>query len=52
MSGCHFDRPIADLVERAGFQIVKLDNSYLPGPKTPAYMYEGVAEPDGKPVIG
>jgi SAM-dependent methyltransferase len=45
--GCHFDRPIADLLTAAGFQILTLENSYLPGPKTPSYLYLGVAEPGG-----
>jgi SAM-dependent methyltransferase len=43
--GCHFDRPIAELVCSAGFRVVELENSYLPGPKTPSYLYRGVAEP-------
>jgi ubiquinone/menaquinone biosynthesis C-methylase UbiE len=42
--GCHFDRPIGRLITDAGFRIVTLENSYLPGPKTPSYLYEGVAE--------
>jgi ubiquinone/menaquinone biosynthesis C-methylase UbiE len=45
--GCHFDRPIANLITTAGFQILTLENSYLPGPKTPSYLYLGVAEPGG-----
>ena len=42
--GCHFDRPIAQLITAAGFRIVTVENSYLPGPKTPSYLYEGVAK--------
>jgi SAM-dependent methyltransferase len=42
--GCHFDRPIADLIAGAGFRIVTLENYYLAGPKTPSYLYQGVAE--------
>jgi SAM-dependent methyltransferase len=42
--GCHFDRPIAQLIAAAGFRIVTLENYYLAGPKTPSYLYEGVAE--------
>jgi ubiquinone/menaquinone biosynthesis C-methylase UbiE len=45
VGGCHFDRPIAELVTSAGFRIVELENTYLPGPKTPGYLYRGVAEP-------
>jgi SAM-dependent methyltransferase len=43
--GCHFDRPIAELVTRAGFRIVELRNSQIPGMKTAGYLYELVAEP-------
>jgi ubiquinone/menaquinone biosynthesis C-methylase UbiE len=42
--GCHFDRPIAALLGEAGFRVSALDNFYLAGPKTPSYMYLGVAE--------
>jgi ubiquinone/menaquinone biosynthesis C-methylase UbiE len=42
--GCHFDRPIEQLITAAGFRILTLENYYLAGPKTPSYLYEGVAE--------
>ena len=42
--GCHFDRPIAQLITDADFRVVRLENSYLRGPKTPSYLYQGVAE--------
>jgi SAM-dependent methyltransferase len=42
--GCHFDRPIAQLIAGGGFRIVTLENYYLAGAKTPSYLYEGVAE--------
>jgi ubiquinone/menaquinone biosynthesis C-methylase UbiE len=45
VGGCHFDRPIAELIQAAGFELVELANFYLPGPKTPSYMYQGVARP-------
>ncbi|MFL6240234.1 MAG: class I SAM-dependent methyltransferase [Actinomycetes bacterium] len=42
--GCHLDRPIADLIRRAGFTITELDNFYEKGaPKFLAYDYLGVA---------
>jgi SAM-dependent methyltransferase len=44
--GCHFDRPMADLVTQAGFRILERRNTQLPGPKTPGYLYEVVAEAD------
>jgi ubiquinone/menaquinone biosynthesis C-methylase UbiE len=42
--GCHLDRPIALLVEAAGFSVEELDQHYLPGP--------GVARPLGFVYIG
>jgi ubiquinone/menaquinone biosynthesis C-methylase UbiE len=42
--GCRFDRPVAQLITNAGFSIMTLENFYLPGPKTPSYLYQGVAE--------
>ena len=43
--GCHLDRPIADLVERAGFRMEHLQTGYMPGPRAMTFMYEGVAAP-------
>ena len=41
--GCHLNRPIDQLVEKAGFDLTRLDNFYARGPKSTGYMYEGVA---------
>jgi ubiquinone/menaquinone biosynthesis C-methylase UbiE len=42
--GCHLTRPIAQLIEKAGFTIEKLDNYYMDGePKSFGYIYEGRA---------
>jgi hypothetical protein len=42
--GCHLNRPIASLVEQAGFRIERLENSYLKGtPRFGGYLYRGVA---------
>jgi SAM-dependent methyltransferase len=41
--GCHFDRPIDDLVSASGLEITKLRNTALKGPKTPGYLYVGTA---------
>ena len=41
--GCHFDRPIADLVASNGFDITSLDNYYLEGPRFAGYIYRGAA---------
>ena len=45
--GCHFDRPIERLVTDNGFVITELENLYLRGPKTPGYMYLGIARKAG-----
>ncbi|MEO5708586.1 MAG: class I SAM-dependent methyltransferase [Nocardioidaceae bacterium] len=42
--GCHLDRPIADLLERAGFRTGALERFYAPGPKPLGYLYLGWAE--------
>lgn len=43
--GCHLDRPIDQLVEAAGFRIVRMETGYLQGPKAMTFLYEGVAAP-------
>ena len=45
MGGCHFDRPVDDLLTRNGFRITRLDTGYLGWPKVATYLYEGVAVP-------
>lgn len=42
--GCHLNRPIATLVERAGFTIADLKTGYMKGPKPMTFMYEGRAQ--------
>jgi len=42
--GCHFDRPIADLVTGAGLEMTALRNTYLKGPKFPGYIFLGTAD--------
>ncbi len=41
--GCQLRRQIATLVESAGFELEKLENYYMKGPRIMTYMYEGVA---------
>lgn len=41
--GCHLDRPIAELVESAGFRMNHLHTGYMKGPKLMTFMYEGIA---------
>lgn len=41
--GCHFTRPIADLVTAAGFTITEIEEFYEPGPKAAGADSLGVA---------
>ena len=41
--GCHLNRPIATLIESAGFRCERIETGYMPGPKPMAYLYEGCA---------
>jgi len=41
--GCHLNRGIADLIEKAGFRIEHLDTGYMRGPKPMTFTYEGRA---------
>lgn len=41
--GCNLNRPVDQLVVKAGFELAHLDNFYLKGPRAIGYMYEGVA---------
>lgn len=43
--GCHLNRPIATLIEGAGFRIDRLETAYMDGPKPMTFMYEGSARP-------
>jgi ubiquinone/menaquinone biosynthesis C-methylase UbiE len=43
--GCHLNRPIASLVEEAGFRISEMETGYMPGPKPMTFIYEGSAYP-------
>lgn len=42
--GCHLNRPIASLLEQAGFRIDELENLYVPkAPRIAGYIYKGRA---------
>lgn len=41
--GCHLNRPIADLIESAGFRIEQMNTGYGEGPRPMVFMYEGMA---------
>jgi ubiquinone/menaquinone biosynthesis C-methylase UbiE len=43
--GCHLNRPIATLIESAGFELERLATGYMRGPKPMVFMYEGSARP-------
>jgi ubiquinone/menaquinone biosynthesis C-methylase UbiE len=41
--GCHLNRPIDEVIERAGLRVTTIDNYFARGPKPFGYMFEGVA---------
>ena len=43
--GCHFDRPIDQLLTTAGYDLDELRTLYATGPKTPSFIYAGIARP-------
>jgi ubiquinone/menaquinone biosynthesis C-methylase UbiE len=42
--GCHLDRPIAELIDAAGFKREAMGTRYIAGPRPMTFMYEGSAE--------
>lgn len=45
LAGCSPNRPMADLIATAGFRMVRLDASYLDGPRFISFHYVGEARP-------
>jgi SAM-dependent methyltransferase len=45
-SGCHLNRPIANMIEGAGFRLDRLETGYMPGPRLMTFFYEGSARPN------
>jgi ubiquinone/menaquinone biosynthesis C-methylase UbiE len=41
--GCHLNRRIDRLVQETGFELERLENVYMKGPKIGTYLYKGVA---------
>jgi hypothetical protein len=41
--GCHLNRPIAKMIEGAGFRVERLETGYAPGPRPITFFYEGSA---------
>ena len=44
--GCHLNRPIASMIEGAGFRLDRLETGYMPGPRLMTFFYEGSARPN------
>jgi len=44
--GCHLNRPIAAMIEGAGFRLERIETGHIPGPRPMTFMYEGRARPD------
>ena len=44
--GCHLNRPIASMIEGAGFRFDRLETGYMPGPRLMTFFYEGSARPN------
>ena len=45
--GCNLNRPIDCLIAGAGFELTRLENFSMKGPKPFAYTYEGIASKPG-----
>jgi SAM-dependent methyltransferase len=46
--GCHLNRPIDQLLGLGGFEITELDRGYTAGVRVAAYLYRGLARPNGR----
>ena len=41
--GCHLNRPIRELIEKAGFVVTEIETGYIKGPKPMTFLYCGRA---------
>ena len=41
--GCHLNRPINQLLVRAGFEVAEMKTGYIPGPRVGTFLYRGIA---------
>jgi ubiquinone/menaquinone biosynthesis C-methylase UbiE len=41
--GCRLNRPVAELLAKAGLVTDELETGYVPGPKIASYLYRGIA---------
>lgn len=44
--GCHLNRPIAEMINKAGFRFLDLRTAYAGRPRAFKFMYEGSARPN------
>ena len=42
--GCHLNRPIEELIEKAGFRVTRIETGYMKGPRPMTFMYQGAAD--------
>jgi len=45
--GCHWNRPIDQLLEQGGFQMSEIERGYMAGPRIGSYLFRGIARPGG-----
>jgi hypothetical protein len=43
--GCRLNRPVDELIRKAGFSITEIETGYMKGPKPMTFLYRGRAEP-------
>ena len=41
--GCHLNRKIEAIVQEAGFELERMENVYMEGPRIGSYLYKGLA---------
>ncbi len=41
--GCHLNRKIDAIIQEAGFQLERMENVYMEGPRIGSYLYKGLA---------
>jgi ubiquinone/menaquinone biosynthesis C-methylase UbiE len=50
--GCNMNRPTDELIRAAGFELIELQQAFLPGPKVLTYTYRGRARALSGPAPG
>jgi ubiquinone/menaquinone biosynthesis C-methylase UbiE len=41
--GCHLNRNVRTIIDRSGYEVLRFDSGYLPGPRPMTFTYRGVA---------